>query len=173
MNHRKISALVAIMLLPFASYAHNTATVKVMDAKGAEVGILTLTQQDKGVLLQFDGHGLPPGEHGIHFHEKGSCIAPDFKSAGGHLNPGGKGHGFDEKGGHHAGDLHNLNVNADGTTHYKELNADVTLEHKKPNSLWTESGTSLVIHAKTDDYMSQPAGNAGDRIACGVIQSKD
>jgi Cu-Zn family superoxide dismutase len=113
-------------------------------------------------------HGLPPGQHALHFHQKPQCDAPDFKSAGPHFNPEGKKHGLENPEGHHAGDMNNFTVNAKGTAKFKVVNKDVTLGDDS-HSLFSNGGTALVIHAKADDLKSDPAGNAGDRIACGVI----
>ena len=112
---------------------------------------------------------LPPGEHAFHFHETGTCTAPKFESAGGHFAPGTKGHGFDAAEGYHAGDMANIIVGADGKVKVEFINANVTLD-KGPNSLMKTGGTALVIHEKADDYKSQPAGNAGGRLACGEIK---
>src|SRR5699024_2249947 len=102
-------------------------------------------------------------------HEKGSCEAPTFESAGGHFNPDDKKHGFDHPDGPHAGDIEKLEVMEDGTVDATFLNDRVTLEKDQANSLFYEEATALVIHAEPDDYYSQPAGDSGNRIACGVI----
>ena len=146
-----------------------TAKVTLTDAKGASVGTATIRQEGNGVSVDLNLMNLTPGEHAIHFHEKPSCTAPDFKSAGGHFNPTGAHHGLHNPAGPHAGDMENFTVAADGTSHQTMVDDRVTLEPGKPNSLYANGGTSLVIHAKADDMMSDPAGNSGDRIACGVI----
>ncbi|WP_156290122.1 superoxide dismutase family protein [Oceanobacillus salinisoli] len=145
--------------------------VDLKNADGQVVATASLVEtEDTGVNIAIKGENLPPGAHGFHIHENGSCEAPDFESAGGHFNPTGDNHGFDDPDGRHAGDLENLKVAENGKI-YTEVRADmVTLEKGKENSLLNEDGTSLVIHAEADDYKSQPSGNAGERIACGVIE---
>ena len=112
--------------------------------------------------------GVAPGTYGIHLHAVGKCDAP-FESAGPHFNPGNHKHGM-MSGEGHAGDMPNLHVPQSGELVVEVLNSAVTLAKGKPNSLLDNDGASLVIHAKADDYKSDPAGNAGDRVACGVIQ---
>ncbi len=145
-------------------------TVELKDAQGKSVGTAVLASKgaSSGVVMQLKLHGLPPGEHALHFHQKAQCDAPDFKSAGPHFNPEGKKHGLENPEGHHAGDMHNFTVNAKGQAKFKVVNKDVTLGDDS-HSLFSNGGTALVIHAKADDLKTDPAGNAGDRIACGVI----
>lgn len=163
--------LAAAVLLCATAFAHKklTKTVTLVDAKGATVGTAIITQEKTGVSIHLAVSGLEPGEHAIHFHQKASCVAPDFKSAGGHFNPGNAHHGLHNPAGPHAGDMSNFIVVADGTAQVTVKNERVTLEPGQPNSLFADGGTSLVIHAKADDLMSDPAGNAGDRIACAPI----
>ncbi|MDP4549575.1 superoxide dismutase family protein [Alkalihalobacillus macyae] len=149
--------------------AAETISVNMMNQDGEEIGTAELMQQDSGTMIQLDASNLPEGTHGFHIHETGSCEAPDFKSAGGHFNPADASHGTMSEDGPHAGDLENLEVSADGTVQKEIMNEKVTLEKGKDNSLLKESGTALVIHASEDDNTSQPSGDAGDRIACGVI----
>jgi Cu-Zn family superoxide dismutase len=147
------------------------ATVELKDAQGKSVGTAMLWSKGAapGVFMKLNLHDLPPGEHALHFHGKAQCDAPDFKSAGPHFNPDGKKHGLENPDGHHAGDMNNFAVNAKGHARLKVLNKDVTLGDDS-HSLFSNGGTALVIHAKADDLKTDPAGNAGDRIACGVIQ---
>jgi Cu-Zn family superoxide dismutase len=112
--------------------------------------------------------GLSPGIHGVHLHEKGDCTRPTFASAGEHYNPQGQHHGLNNPAGPHAGDLPNLVVGKDGQGQMSVTTDRVTLS-PGPTTLFTSNGTSLVIHAGTDDQMSDPSGNSGGRIACGVI----
>lgn len=146
------------------------ATVNLMNSDGKSVGTAELTEEDDGVRVKVNATDLPEGLHGFHFHETGKCEAPDFESAGGHFNPTGASHGLEEKEGPHAGDLPNLEVGADGTVEDEFLAEHVTLESGKDNSLLQESGTALVIHAEADDGKTQPSGDSGDRIACGIVE---
>ncbi|WP_373894121.1 superoxide dismutase family protein [Virgibacillus natechei] len=138
---------------------------------GDVVATATLTEDESGVAISLEGADLPSGTHGFHIHENPSCEqAGGFESAGGHFNPTDANHGFDDPEGPHAGDLPNIEVNEDGTVE-EEVTADmVTLEKGQDNSLYAGGGTALMIHSGADDYISQPSGDAGDRIACGVIE---
>jgi Cu-Zn family superoxide dismutase len=156
-------------LLPLAAQADSTkVVVKLADAKGADVGTATLTSAAKGVSIALDLHGLTPGQHAIHVHATAKCDAPDFKSAGGHFNPDNKQHGMNNPQGSHAGDMPNFTVDAKGNAKTTVTAAGVTLG-TDAHSVFTGGGTALVIHAKADDMKTDPAGNAGDRIACGTI----
>lgn len=137
------------------------------DAQGKEVGKATLVESD-GVTITADFSGLPPGVHAMHIHTVGECHGPDFKSAGAHFNPFEKKHGLENPEGPHAGDLPNFEVKEDGTAHVEVTAKSVTLGEGK-NSLFQPGGTCLVVHEKPDDHKTDPAGNAGARIACGVI----
>jgi len=144
--------------------------VEMHNSDSDSVGTITISEQADGVELELDLNGLSPGEHAIHFHNVGSCEPPDFISAGDHLNPDEAEHGLMNPNGAHLGDLPNIIADEAGVV-TGTLKAKATLKDNK-DSLVTRDGTSLVIHANVDDGMSQPAGNAGERIACGVI-SKD
>lgn len=161
-------------LIPVTTFAapHTVSPQEIIlkDGSGKEVGAARITEEKKGVSLHVEVEGLSPGEHAIHFHEKGVCTGPKFESAGPHFSPQKKEHGFDNPKGHHAGDMRNFTVDADGKAKFDLKSESVTLG-KGANSLLRKGGTSLVIHASPDDYKSQPAGNAGDRIACGEIRS--
>ncbi len=145
-------------------------TVELKDAKGNSVGTATIESKKQGVETKLDLKDLPPGEHAVHFHQNAKCDPPDFKSAGGHFNPTGKQHGFDNPNGHHAGDMPNFTVKANGKAKATVKDEDVVLGNgSEANSLFANGGTSIMNHAKADDMRTDPAGNAGDRIACGVI----
>jgi Cu-Zn family superoxide dismutase len=161
------TALLAAAISMPAS-ADNLAMAQLKDKSGKAVGDVDLTQTPAGVLIKLQIKGLPPGDHAFHIHAVGKCEAP-FESAGGHFNPGNQHHGM-MAGAGHAGDMPNLHVPQNGDLSIEVLNAAVTLEKGKPNSLFDKDGSALVIHASADDYKSDPAGNAGDRIACGVVQ---
>ena len=143
--------------------------VELINEDGVVIGVANLTEQAGEVVIEVDAHHLPPGLHGFHIHEKGLCEAPSFESAGGHFNPTNNKHGFDHSEGPHAGDLENIEVADDGTVKVTVSNDRVTLQEGEENSLQTDTGTSLILHAEADDYRSQPAGDSGDRIMCGVI----
>lgn len=159
------SVLFACFALSSTSLAKTKVELK--DAQGKDVGSILIWDQGSGVALQLNLHDLTPGEHALHFHAVPKCEGPDFKSAGGHFNPENKKHGFDSPEGHHAGDMKNFTVGADGKAKAKLEDADVTLK-AGPHSLLPNGG-AIVVHAKADDYKTDPSGNSGDRVACGVI----
>jgi len=162
---RATAFLFAVSALPVAA---QTATAVLKNASGQEIGSANLIETPQGVLINLSVKGLPAGEHAFHIHAVGKC-EPPFTSAGGHFNPAGKKHGLLAAAGHHAGDMPNLHVPQSGDLTVEVFDADVTLAQGKPNSLFDADGSSVVIHADSDDYMTDPAGNAGGRIACGVI----
>jgi Cu-Zn family superoxide dismutase len=133
------------------------------------MGSASLASDPNGVTVTIDASGLPQGMHGLHLHEKGLCEGPKFESAGAHWNPAGKKHGRDNPQGAHLGDLANLEIGADGKGTAKFLIAGATMEGA--NGIADADGTSLVVHAKADDYKTDPSGDSGDRIACTVLDA--
>ncbi len=142
-------------------------TTQLKNAQGKPVGEATLSQTPAGLLIRAKLTGLPPGPHAFHIHETAKCEGPAFKSAGGHYNPGTHQHGFENPKGAHAGDLPNVFVPASG-----EVQVDVLNSSGAQLDKLLETGAALVLHASGDDYHTDPAGAAGDRIACGVIAKK-
>jgi Cu-Zn family superoxide dismutase len=171
MSHRNLFVLLCILIATFAfgQTARKSAHADIVNAQGQKIGTAIFSPAGGGVKIDVDVAQLPPGTHGIHIHAVGKCEGPDFKSAGGHLNPDAKEHGKDNPKGPHAGDLMNIEVDAGGQAKASLSDSLVTLGGG-PNSLFHEGGSALVIHEKADDYKTDPAGNAGARIACGVIQ---
>ncbi len=163
-------ALVALAAGAFAAGAgaQGMAHIDVKDATGKSVGMAMISPaKDGGVSIAVDFKGLPPGEHALHFHMTAKCEAP-FTSAGGHFNPGMKKHGMQNPEGPHAGDMANFTVAANGTAKATITNKNVTMADGA-NSIYANGGTALMVHATADDMKTDPSGNAGDRIACGLV----
>jgi len=145
-----------------------TAKASLKDASGKDVGQVQFVQTPHGVLLKLAVKGIPAGEHAFHVHAVGKC-EPPFTSAGPHFNPGGKKHGMEATEGAHAGDMPNLHVPASGELVVEIANPMISLVKGQPTSVFDADGSTIIVHAGADDYKTDPAGNAGDRIACGVI----
>ena len=145
-------------------------TVQMETSDGRDGGKIVLVQERSDVKVEADLKSLNPGVHAIHFHQNPKCDAPDFKTAGGHFNPGGKQHGFQNPQGHHAGDMPiNLNVGDDGMVKKAFTTKDITLDPKAPNSVFSNGGTSIMVHMQADDMKTDPSGNAGARESCGIV----
>ena len=158
-----------ILLLPLLSLGCTTVQgppggAPLINASGQTIGSIVATQVANGVAFHIRATSLPPGVHGIHVHPIGRCDPPDFSSAGTHWNPTNKQHGLNNPNGPHAGDMPNVTVDANGV-----INATVVLPHATMAQLLDADGSSVMIHANADDYVSQPAGNSGPKIACAVI----
>jgi superoxide dismutase, Cu-Zn family len=152
----------------FSASAQKPVKVALSDAQGNSVGTAELSSSAKGVNIRLDLKNLTPGIHAIHVHGVAKCEGPAFTTAGPHFNPDMKHHGLENPDGPHAGDIPNFTVGADGTSKATVVAAGVTMGDDA-HSVFSNGGTALVIHAKADDMKSDPAGNAGDRIACGII----
>lgn len=149
------------------------AVAELRNPEGGVVGEATFERVEGGVRIHFEGENLPPGTHGFHIHENGDCAPPTFESAGEHFNPTNAQHGLENPAGHHAGDLPNLEVDVNGRAETDVVAQGVTLDEAGgAASLLAGNGTALVIHANPDDQLTDPSGDAGARIACGVIRQR-
>jgi superoxide dismutase, Cu-Zn family len=173
---RRLGWAVCAVALPFAGCAGVTvaplgavATVELRDGDDRVVGQATLTEVGGGVRIVLEASGLPPGPKGIHLHAAGKCEPPAFASAGDHFNPHNTQHGLLNPSGPHAGDLPNLTIDADGKGRLETFTERVSLGGGSA-SLFDDDGTALVVHAAPDDFRTDPSGQSGPRIACGVVE---
>jgi Cu-Zn family superoxide dismutase len=148
---------------------HDMAQADLLDAAGKSLGKAVLMQHGDAIMVQVKAAGLTPGVHAVHIHTTGTCTAPDFTSAGGHWNPAKHQHGRDNPAGAHMGDMPNMTVAADGTGMLTTTVAGAMLSGGE-NPLLDADGAAIVIHAGADDYKTDPTGNAGGRVACGVVK---
>lgn len=142
----------------------------IIDRQGEKTGSAWFVERPDGVRIFLELWEMPAGEHAVHVHENGECKLPDFKSAGQHYAPFGKKHGFNHPEGPHAGDLPNIKVDEDGFASVTLHAPNLSLQPEKKGYIFPEGGTAIVVHAQTDDYITQPSGASGERIACGVIR---
>jgi len=163
--------LVALLLAGCAgmgSGSDNSAVAELKNTSGQSVGTARFTQAGNVVRILVEATGLPPGPHAVHVHAVGKCDPPDFTSAGPHYNPTGKQHGALNPQGAHAGDLPNLTVAPDGNGRMETTTEQLSLG-SGPTTVWDADGSALIIHASGDDFKTDPTGNSGARIACGVL----
>ena len=169
----RAAGLVVVALLlagcsSMMSGGDNAAVVELTNTSGQSVGTARFTQAGNVVRILVEAKGLPPGPHGAHVHAVGKCDPPDFNSAGPHFNPTNKQHGALNPQGSHAGDLPNLTVGPDGTGRMETTTEQLSLG-SGPSSVWDADGSALVVHANADDFKTDPTGNSGARVACGVL----
>lgn len=169
-----VAAVLAVGALvpPAAAAAAPSTKVELKTSSGQDAGTASFRQKGDQLIIKLNLKNLPVGQHAVHIHEKPLCDAPDFKSAGGHFNPDSKQHGLQNPAGHHNGDLpQNITV---GENHTAEATFKVNYLSLTPgaaNSILSNGGTSIMVHEKPDDMKTDPTGNAGNRIACGVISA--
>lgn len=164
-----IFAVGAALTLAASPASAQSAKAAMKDADGNDVGVVELMQTPHGVLLTARLNGIPAGVHAFHVHAVGQC-EPPFTSAEGHFNPEEKKHGLLSEDGHHAGDMPNIHVPEGGALTIEIMNEEISLERDEDESVFDDDGSAIVIHGGADDYKSDPAGDAGPRIACGVIE---
>jgi len=171
MRHLPTLALTVILAACVYPDPQGGAPMPLINGAGQQIGTVTAYQSGGGVTFRLEAAGLPHGVHGLHVHSIGRCDPPDFSSAGPHWNPLDKMHGISNPKGPHAGDLSNVTVAANGvlSATVTLANADLTTPSGVPGALLDSDGAALVLHAAADDYMTDPSGNSGTRIACAVL----
>ena len=171
MEKKQVISLVFIFLLiAVSSTSSQNAVASIVNNKNQSIGTIHFHQTDSGMVINFDLQGLPEGMLAVHIHNRGQCDPPEFSTAGEHFNPSGKQHGFLNSKGFHAGDLPNILVDSTGVLKTSIRTQLTNLIKNDKNSLLTNEGTSIVIHAGIDDYITNSSGGSGKRIACGVIK---
>jgi superoxide dismutase, Cu-Zn family len=165
-----IVLLMACRSVQTASAPEGVAHAAMTNGANESVGDLRLERTAEGVRIAGELFNLPAGVHGIHFHEKGQCDGPDFTSAGGHFNPAGREHGLENPAGPHAGDMPNVTVGESGRVTIAVATPRVTLDSNATTGVLDADGTAVVVHAAADDQRTNPSGNSGARIVCGVIR---
>lgn len=163
--------ILASLILVSISVSAKTRKFDIVDGAGQVVGLGTIKPNKEGSQLIVELKKAEPGIKAMHIHENGKCEGPQFTTAGGHFNPTGKKHGHGNPEGAHIGDLDNIEISAKGTAKKTFMLKGLGFEATSDHSLETQTGTSLIIHAKADDNKTDPSGNAGDRIYCGVISA--
>ena len=166
-----VALTLCLLTIPaFAKKPKNEVVVPLKTGTGEDAGTATFIQQKSKLSIKIDLKNLPVGEHAVHIHAKALCDPPDFKTAGGHFNPENKQHGIQNPMGHHAGDLPQNVMVGEGHVGQATFKVDyLSLDAASPNSITANGGTAIVVHEKPDDMKTDPTGNAGNRIACGVI----
>jgi superoxide dismutase, Cu-Zn family len=163
-----LAGILFLLIHTASAYAQNQARADITNAEGKSVGTASLRETKDGVLMTVSVDGLPEGLHAVHVHSVGKCEGPAFTSAGPHFNPMNKKHGLENAAGPHAGDLPDMYVEKTGVGRYEVLLDSITLGSGE-TSIFDADGSTIIIHVTADDNVTDPAGNSGDRIACGVI----